>query len=85
MISHKGNIMQDKLIAVGVLMTGSVGVAGWLEYASDAATLVSIVVVGGLTAWYTWERASKLRRERKKEERNGSGGGSSTPGDQLEK
>jgi len=61
--------MQDKLVAVGVLMTGSVVGAGWLEIASDAAALIATIVIGGLTAWYTWERANKLRRERKKEEK----------------
>ena len=56
--------MQDKLVAVGVLMTSGVVGASWLEIASDAATLIATVVIGGLTAWYTWERAMKLRKER---------------------
>ena len=60
--------MQDKLVAAGVLMTGSVVGAGWLELASDAVTLLATLVIGGLTAWYTWERAVKLRRERKDKE-----------------
>ena len=58
-------VVQDKLVAVGLVMTGSVVGVGWLELASDAATLIATIVIGGLTAWYTWERASKLRRERK--------------------
>lgn len=57
--------MQDKLVAVGAVMTGGVVGVGWLEYASDAATLLAAIVVGGLTAWYTWERAAKLKRERR--------------------
>jgi len=61
----KGIVMQDKLVAVGILMSSGVVGAGWLELASDAATLIATIVIGGLTAWYTWERASKLRRERK--------------------
>lgn len=61
--------MQDKLVAVGVLMTSGVVGAGWLEIASDAATLIGTIAVGGLTCWYTWERANKLRRERKREEK----------------
>ena len=58
--------MQDKLVATGLVATTSVAGVSWLEYASDAATLTAAVIVGGLTAWYTWERASKLRRERKR-------------------
>ncbi len=60
--------MQDKLIVTGILATGGIAGVGWLELVSDAATLVSTIIVGSLTAWYIWEKAAKLRRERKRDE-----------------
>ena len=62
--------MEDKIVLTGVIAMTSVAGVQWLSWASDAATLLASVVVGSLTAWYTWERANKLRRERKDEEDN---------------
>lgn len=39
--------------------------SAWATWAEPIVGLVITVIVGGLTAWYTWERASKLRNERK--------------------
>ncbi len=58
--------MTDLKIAMGLVATAASAGVGWLDYVSDVVTIVVTIVVGGLTAWYTWERASKLKRERGK-------------------
>lgn len=65
----KGLEMVDPKMAVGVVFTMSATAASWIEQATMYGQLV--LTVGGiavalLTAWYTYERIIKLRRERDK-------------------
>lgn len=59
-------IMSDLKIAGGTLLTAmSITAPSWLDSANLIATLLFTIVVGSLTAWYTWERIQKLRKQRK--------------------
>jgi hypothetical protein len=53
--------MLDAKAVGGTILTG---LSAWIDIATPLVGLVVTVVVGGLTAWYTWERAIKLKRER---------------------
>jgi hypothetical protein len=57
--------MQDVKVMTGMFATASSAFAGWVEAMQPVASFTVTVVVGALTAWYTWERAAKLRKERK--------------------
>ncbi len=57
--------MHDAKIAVGTVATAVAASAPtWLETAQSVAGLVITVVVGTLSAWYTWERIKKIRRDK---------------------
>ena len=61
--------MIDPKMAVGVVLTMSATAASWVEQAnaySQLALTVAGIAVALLTAWYTYERVIKLRRERAK-------------------
>lgn len=62
--------MTDVKVAAGALGTAGSAMAGWVQYIEPGVSLLFTVIVGSLTAWYTWERAMKLRKERKDAERN---------------
>jgi hypothetical protein len=62
------SIVDTKAVSGLALTAGSAG-SSWIEIVEPLTSLFITVVVGGLTAWYTWERAMKLRRERKKQEK----------------
>ena len=64
-ILEKGIHMLDTKAATGTVATALSAYAGWVDLAGPIASLAVTVIVGGLTAWYTWERAVKLRDERK--------------------
>lgn len=57
--------MIDGKALSGTIATMVSASASWLEIAEPVVTIFVTLVVGGLTAWYTWERATKLRHERK--------------------
>lgn len=57
--------MHDVRVLTGMFATTGSAIAGWAEMIQPVASLLVTVVVGVLTAWYTWERAVKLRKERK--------------------
>jgi Na+/H+-translocating membrane pyrophosphatase len=60
---EKGFIhMIDAKAAAG---TAATTLSAWATWAEPVVGLIVTIVVGGLTAWYTWERANKLRNERK--------------------
>ena len=61
--------MIDAKIASGTLATVATATTGWLDIAAPIVTMVVTIVVGTLTAWYTWERAIKLKRERENEDK----------------
>ena len=63
--------MHDLKIGAAAAMSASAVTATWIDHATAVTQLG--VAVGGfivlcLTAWYTWERANKLRKERKENE-----------------
>jgi hypothetical protein len=63
--------MVDTKSLVGVVVTASAAASTWIEQANAYGQLLLTVgglIVAGLTAWYTWERANKLRNERKDED-----------------
>ncbi len=67
----QGTAMLDAKAITGTVVTGAAAAGTWIEQANAYGQL--ILVVGGilvacLTAWYTWERANKLRKERKENE-----------------
>lgn len=55
----------DGKAALGTVATMTSASTTWINTVEPIVTIVVTIVVGGLTAWYTWERAMKLRRERK--------------------
>jgi hypothetical protein len=55
----------DGKAVVGTLSTAGAASTSWIATVEPYVTVITTVVVGGLTAWYTIERALKLRRERK--------------------
>lgn len=60
------NMTQAK-IGLGMLTTGSAALASWMETFNDVGQLVVTIlgiVVGVLTAWYSYEKARKMRTER---------------------
>lgn len=62
--------MVDPKMAVGVIVTMSATVATWIEQANEYGQLaltIGGIAVALLTAWYTYERILKLRRERNDE------------------
>lgn len=62
--------MFDGKVLVGTLLTASAAASTWVEQANAYGQLVLTVggiIVACLTAWYTLERARKLRRERRKD------------------
>lgn len=62
--------MLDAKAVSGTFATAMVAASPtWMDTASTVVTLVVTLVVGGLTAWYTWERAIKLKREREDEDK----------------
>jgi hypothetical protein len=67
----KGYDMIDPKMLVGAVITASAAASTWVEQANaygQLALTVGGIVVAILTAWYTWERARKLRNERKDKE-----------------
>ena len=63
--------MHDLKIGAMAAVSASAVTATWIEHATAYIQLG--VAVGGfivlcLTAWYTWERANKIRQERKENE-----------------
>lgn len=57
--------MVDAKAAAGTIMTMAAASTSWIEMAEPIVTMVTTVLVGGATLWYTVERATKLRKERK--------------------
>ena len=60
--------MLDSKALVGTMLTAAAAGATWIDQANaygQLALIVSGLLITALTGWYTWERASKLRRERK--------------------
>jgi hypothetical protein len=67
----KGIHMIDMKSLTGVILTASAAASTWIDQANEYGQLllaVGGIVVALLTAWYTWERANKLRKERKDNE-----------------
>lgn len=61
-------MIPDLKIAAGTLLSASALTSSWIEQANDIGGLILTgfgIVVACLTAWYTWERADKLRKARK--------------------
>ena len=61
-------MIHDLKIGFGTAVLAATGGLTWIDTANDIGSLVLMVVgitVACLTAWYTWERANKLRTERK--------------------
>jgi hypothetical protein len=69
-IMEEGIRMMDARVALGATSTVGTSMAGYLNVIEPIVTIVVTLVVGGLTAWYTWERAVNLRRQRKLKERS---------------
>jgi hypothetical protein len=68
---NKGFEMIDPKAALGVILTSTAAASTWIEQANAYGQLLLTaggIVVAILTAWYTWERARKLRNERKDDE-----------------
>ena len=61
--------MMDGKTFMGLVGTASSSLAGYLDILEPVVGISVTLVVGGLTAWYTYERASKLRDERKSRKR----------------
>lgn len=61
------NVLDQKAVA-GTLTTAGAAVAGWLEAVGPAASFAVTIIVGGVTVWYTVERALLTRQKRKQEE-----------------
>lgn len=64
-------MIEDVKIAIGTTVATVSAGATWVAQATAVGQLLltSIaLIVAGLTAWYTWERANKLRKERKENE-----------------
>lgn len=60
----KGFHVADAKVVAGTVATAlSATAPNWTDVANPAAQFVVTVVVGGLTAWYTWERIKKIRKE----------------------
>ena len=57
--------MIDAKALVGTFATAISASTTWLEAAEPIVTMVVTTVVGGVTLWYTVERALVLRKERK--------------------
>ncbi len=67
----QGLHMLDTKALVGTLLTVSAAAGTWIEQANALGQLALVgagLIVAGLTGWYTWERANKLRNERKENE-----------------
>ena len=60
--------MVDTKAATGTVLTAGIAGSSWLDIAEPIVTIFMAVLVGSLTAWYTWEKAMQLRRERKDSE-----------------
>jgi len=61
-------MIPDLKIAAGTMLSASAITSSWVEQANDIGSLVLTgfgIIVACLTTWYTWERASKLRKQRK--------------------
>lgn len=63
------HMVDGKQIA-GLVGTASSSIAGYLDILEPLVGIGVTLIVGGLTAWYTWERASELRRKRKHRQDN---------------
>ena len=63
-------MIHDIKIGFGVASLAAAGGATWLDQANDIGTLVLTIfgiLAACMTVWYTWERATKLRKERKEQ------------------
>ncbi len=63
--------MLDPKAITGASVTAAAAAGTWIEQANAYGQLLLIVggiIVACLTAWYTWERAYKLRQDRKDDE-----------------
>lgn len=57
--------MLDMKALIGTFATAATASTSWLDVAEPIVTMLVTVVVGGVTLWYTVERALILRKERK--------------------
>jgi membrane protein DedA with SNARE-associated domain len=67
----KGIHMIDTKALAGMFITAGLAGSTWVDQANAYGQLLLTaggIVVAVLTAWYTWERARKLRKERKDSE-----------------
>ena len=69
----------DAKAITGTVATGVAASTTWLDVAEPVVTIFMTLLVGGVTLWYTWERAQDLRNKRKRRDAlAGSGGLSDT-------
>lgn len=66
----EGLQMLDAKAITGTFATATAGSLTWLEVAEPVVTILMTLIVGGVTLWYTWERAAVLRAERKRREQS---------------
>ena len=71
----EGLQMLDAKAITGTFATGALASSSWLDVAEPIVTILMTLIVGGVTLWYTWERAAVLRAERKRREQRESTGG----------
>ena len=62
---NEGFQMLDAKALAGTALTGVAASTSWLEVAEPIVTIVTTLIVGGVTLWYTVERALYLRSQRK--------------------
>ena len=63
--------MTSTKIGLGTITTGTAALASWLETFNDIGQLIVTllgIIVGVLTAWYSYEKARKMRNERFQEQ-----------------
>ncbi len=63
--------MFDGKILVGTTLTASMAASTWVDVANSYGQLALTafgLLVAVFTAWYTWERATALRKKRKEGE-----------------